>query len=778
MKMAWLDLQLFSRLLLFFLCSTLVPLYIVDMVKTASAQTATLEAPPIAPVRPVTEDYFGTKVVDLYRYMENLKDPEVAAWMKAQNDYTRAVLNRIPGRKALLARIKEIGQAAPATVSDVWRLSGGRYFYLKRLASEDVPNLYMREGLIGREVLLVNPGKLSDFGNSPSSIDYFYPSENGRYTAYGVSSGGAAHSVLHVLDTATGRETGKKIDRADFSVIAWRPDDQSFFYTRYPRLAEDAPPGERYQKGRVYLHVLGTDPENDPAVFGYGVSPAVLMGWADTVYVVTVPDSPYAFGVVHPGNETKLYVAPLESVLDSKAPWRKVCDVEDRVTAFAVHGDELYLLTRKGTPRYKVVRTSLSKPDLARAEVVVPSSEAVITGLAAAQDGLYVQELEAGIGRLLRIPFPSATGHRPLLSRNRGVLWRPAGQPERVPLPVGGAISLPGPFGGKYFVTAAHPRLPGFLFELTSWTKARRIYAYDPETKQVTDTDLQPAGAFDNPPGIESVEVKARSYGGTMVPLSIIYKRELKLDGSNPTLLMAYGSWGLTFDARYIEREFLAWLERGGVLAVAHVRGGGEYGEEWHQAGMKLNKRNTIRDFIACAKYLIENNYTAPSRLAGEGSSAGGPTIGGAITERPDLLSAALDESGFCDMVRYKFPPNEPEFGNVDTPEGFKALYAMSPYHHAKDGTPYPAVMLTTGINDPVLDPWHAAKMAARLQAATSSGKPILLRVDYEAGHGPSAEGQLWELLADEMSFLFWQFGLPEFQPPAQAFSHPSRSIQ
>lgn len=697
--------------------------------------------PPVAPVRPVTDEYFGTNVVDPYRYMENLKDPAVEAWFKGQNDYTRAVLARIPGRDALLARIKKLDESAPSRVFDVRRLPGGRYFYQKRLASEDVPKIYMRDGLGGEEKLLVDPGTFVKSGGPHYAIDYYAPSLDGRYVAFGISAAGSEDAVLHVLDTSTGKETGDVIDRAQFGSPSWLPDGRSFLYNRLQKLGPNAAPTDRYLKSRGFLHVLGTDPDKDPAVFGFELSPLVKVDPADIAFAVTAPGSPYALGVVAHGvrNEITLYVAPLASLDKPDIPWKKVCDVDDDVTGFDVHGDDIYLQSHKDAARYKVLHTKLSDPNVASAGVVVPPSEAVVRNVAAAADALYVQELDGGIGRLVRVPYGSSSA----------------------------PVALP--FDGTVTIAATDQRLPGTLLGMTSWTKAPKIYAYDPASGQVTDTGLQPIGPNDDPKDLESVEVKARSYDGTMVPLSIVYKKGLKLDGKNPTLLIGYGAYGITQDPGFDPKR-LAWFELGGVVAVGHIRGGGEYGEDWHVAGKGLTKQNTWRDFIACGQYLIDHQYTDSAHLSGLGGSAGGITIGRSITERPDLFAAVIDAVPASDMLRAEFtpngPPNIPEFGTVKTADGFKGLYAMSAYHHVVDGTRYPAVMVTTGFNDPRVSSWEPGKMAARLEAATSSGKPILLRVDYEAGHGfGSTKTQRQEELADELSFLLWQFGALGFQP-------------
>jgi prolyl oligopeptidase len=377
---------------------------------------------------------------------------------------------------------------------------------------------------------------------------------------------------------------------------------------------------------------------------------------------------------------------------------------------------------------------------MSSAETVVPASEAVIQNMTLALDALYVDVLDGGISRVLRIPY----GAKPIV--------------ERVPLP----------FEGDAATFGSDPRVAGTLLLMGSWTRAYKIYAYDPSAKRVSDTKLQPAGPHDEFPDVEAREVQVPSHDGTLVPLSIIHSKGMKLDGSNPTLLYGYGAYGISMGPEF-DRTYLAWYERGGVKATCHVRGGGEYGEEWHRAGKGPTKSNSWLDFIACAQYLINEKYTAPAHLIGQGASAGGLMVGRAITERPDLFSAAIINFGGVDMMRIDTTgdggPNIEEFGSTTTEEGFKALYAMSPLQHVKDGTPYPAVLLTTGINDPRVNPWQPGKMAARLQAATSSGKPVLLYVDYEAGHGGNSEKSYREDSANEWSFALWQSGALEFQP-------------
>jgi prolyl oligopeptidase len=694
---------------------------------------------PKTPVREVTEDYFGTKVTDPYRWLENTSDPEVAGWLKAQNEVTRETLAKIPGRQKLLDRITSLDNAG-ATVSalQVW---GGRYFYLKAEPGSDNRKLYVRDTVNAFERLLVDPEKLTTADGKHFSIDYFQPSLDGKYVAYGISQGGSEDSVLHVLESATGKALSDVIDRAQFGNPSWLPDNKSFFLVRTQKLGPNDPPTAKYQKQREYRHTLGNDPEKDPLVFGYDFTPSVNVTEDDFPVVIYSPAAPkWMISLVIHGvkNEKDVYVAPYEDTPTASTPWKKVADDSADITNLDFHGDDLFLLSHKDASRYKVLRTSLANPDLAKATLVVPPSEAVVVNIAAAEDGLYIQDLDGGIGKLRRLPYGSTIA-------------------ESVKLPFEGAIQS----------LYTNPTEPGAWLELVSWTKSPLWYSLDAKSQKAEDTHVVPPSPVDFSQ-IVSEEVKAKSADGTMVPLSIVHKRGIAMDGSNPAWLEGYGAYGITLDPAF-RPTWLAFLERGGVYATAHARGGGEYGEDWHNAGRQLTKQHTIDDFIACAQYLIEKKYTSTAKLAGEGTSAGGITIGGAVTQRPDLFAATLIRVGDSDSLRSELmasgPANIPEFGTVKEPDGFKALYAMDAYQHVKPNA-YPAVLLTTGVNDPRVAPWQAAKMAARLQASTNSGKPVLLRVDYDAGHGfGSTKSQRDSELADELSFLFWQFGVADFQP-------------
>ena len=696
------------------------------------------QAPPTAPVRNVVDDYFGTKVTDPYRWMEDMKSDEFQAWIKAQNDYTRAVIDSISGRQKLLASIGEYDNARTRVI-DLQKY-GGRYFYRKVEPNQENYKLYMRDAKTGQERMLVDPDHFKPAHETAHyALDYIYPSLDGKYVAYGVSPGGSENSVMRIFDVDAGRDLPEAIDRCQFPGVSWLGDNRSFFYNRLQKVGPNDPPTAKYLNSQALLHRVGESPDRDALVLDRREAPGIPLTEVDFPAVTYSPVSPWLVAVANHGvqREFPVYVAKWSDLHGAKTQWRKIADDADEVTGFDIRGNDLYLLTHNHASRFKIISVDLEHPDLGSAKVVVPAGEAVLVRHQVAKDGLYVQELDGGIGKLVRVGFDGGT-------------------PEPVPLPIAGAVS-------EMF---ADPREPGVIIQTESWVRPP-MYLQAGTDRKISDLELIPRPTFDYSQ-LESIEVKAPASDGTMIPLSIVYKRGIAKDGARPTLLEGYGSYGITLDPSFVPR-YIPWLEHGGVWAIAHVRGGGEYGEDWHNAGRKLTKQNTIGDMIACAEYLVKEKYTSPAHLAAQGGSAGGITVGGALTQRPDLFAVILDDVGVSDALRSENSPggpaNIPEFGSVRTEDGFKGLFAMDAYVHVKDGTRYPAVMLTTGVNDPRVDPWEAAKMTARLQAATSSGKPILLRVDYDAGHGfGSGKTQRNQLVADELSFALWQFGDPEFQ--------------
>jgi len=700
------------------------------------------EGPLAAPVRPVTDDYFGTVVTDNYRYMENLQDPGVQEWMKAQNSYTRKVLGRIPGRAALAKRIQSmLGNDLRRTN---FRRRGELLFYEVQEAGAELPKLAYRDGLEGEEHILVDPAKLSTDISHHFALDWYSPSWDARYVAYGISEGGSEKSVLHLFDLKTGSELPELIDRTEDGGIAWRPDNQSFYYMRYSKPGPATPPSQTMYNAVTYLHVVGqnTSGDGDTAVFGRGVSPAVSVPEGQGTYIVISPDSRYAVAVANrnmDSNPNTFYVAPLEQVQGPGTPWQKIASTEDGVVDVQPHGERLYLLSQKDASRFRLLSVLAAHPDLEHADVIVPEGLGVLDGFAAASDALY-------------------------LAVRTGVAF----ELQRVKLDGKGLRRIQLPFSGTVADLTTDPRLAGVLFNLQGWVTSAREMSYDLGSDAVRDTGLIPPARSESN-AFEASEEFAVSYDGTRIPVSILSKKGSARDRSHAALVYAYGSYGISMDP-FFERAWLVWLERGGIVAVVHARGGGEYGDAWHRAGQKLRKINTILDFNAGAQYLIDRRYTQSKLLVANSASAGGIIMGGALTVDPGLFRVVLDDVGLSDMLRFETepngPPNVPELGSASEEEGFHALYSVSAYAHIHDGTPYPAVMFTTGANDPRVGPANMLKMTARVQAATSSGRPVLLRVDYDAGHGfGSSLSQTANLLADEWAFAFWQLGLPGFQP-------------
>jgi prolyl oligopeptidase len=710
------------------------------------AQAKTSELAPVAAVKPVVTNYYGTPVTDDYRWMEATPNPALAAYEKGQNAHTRAALDSIPGRAKLLADI-----AADSNLTsyiDALISMAGRDFYTQVAPGQNTAKLYMRDEKTGAVKRLIDPDTFGKPGQA-EAINFFQPSQDGRYVAYGVSEGGSEADTLRVIDTATLKDQGVAIDRVEgdndeFLPAWWLPDGTLAYYREQKLSAADDATGH-FERSRVFLHHLGQNPngDGDRAVFGDTVDPAVHIGKDQDSLIETIPGCAYAFGV-NTENESSnvidaIYITPVAALEAGKPVWTQIVQKSDDVTGFDAAGGTLFLLTYRNAPHYQVISTSLAAPDVAHAKLVVPQSGNVIRNIGVATDALYTNSSDGGYNQLARYPL--------------------AGGP---------AAPLTLPYKGAVNALITSETEPGAIFTLETWTRSALWYRYDPASGQIADTHLQKPVAADTS-GLISRDVTATSYDGTQIPLEIIMNANTRLNGKNPTLLYGYGSYGIT-DTPGFDPAFLPWFNRGGILAIAEIRGGGWYGEDWHKAAMKLTKLNTVFDFIACGQYLVDQHYTSPQYLGGEGGSAGGITIGGAITWRPDLFAAAIDSHGDTDSLRMEFTPNGPpnisEFGTVTNEAGFHGLYAMSAYVHVRDGVAYPAVLLETGANDPRVAPWAVTKMAARLQAASSSRRPILLSVSYDSGHGiGDTKAQENSDLADELSFLLWQFGVAGFQP-------------
>ena len=705
-----------------------------------------VEVPRPLPAKNVVDTYWNTPVDDPYRFLENTKDPVVQAWMKAQADATEAILAKLPVRAALRARIEEIDRAAPAAVSNVQRTRSGRLFYLRRNASDNQFKLVYRDAADGPDVVLVDPEMLAKATGKPHAIGGFTPSPDGQRVVYAVSSGGSEIGTQHVLDVASGKEVDRPVPavRGD-GAVSWLPDSKGYFYFRLKLNWASLPVSERFQDSLRYLRVLGAEGE-DRAVFGPGVHADVSVPRSAYGYVFAIEGTGLAASLVRDGvkREQSLYLADMADVLSGKARWRKVFGEEALVTETTIAGGWVYVKTAAQAPRYKVLRMPLADADLSKAKVILPAGDDVIMEIGAARDALYVTQRQGPLTRLLR------TIH------GAGATLQP------VDLPTQGHVDL----------MFTDPQQDGAVFRLSAWTRASTLHTAEParpgpgsvQSAAAKPLPLIPTGRFDAPEGLMAREVRIKSHDGVEVPLSIISRADLKLDGRNPTLLYGYGAYGSTDTPGWSPR-LLAWLERGGVFVVAHVRGGGVFGDSWHRAGQKTTKSNTWKDGIAAAEWLIAQRYSTPDRLAIMGGSAGGIFVGRAFTARPDLFAAAVVSVGNTDLVRSETRANGianiHEYGTVKKEDEFRALLEMSPYANTRDGVRYPAVLFEHGVNDSRVDVWMTLKTASRLAAASVSGKPVLQRLEYDAGHGVgSTREQAQQRTADRWAFLLWQFGL------------------
>ena len=708
----------------------------------ACIATASAALPPIPVAKrvPVKDTYYGTSIVDPYRWMEATpRSPEFLAYLKANNDRTRSIFDGMPGRAKLTARLTELADTAVGS-NDVTTYRD-TYFYEKTPKGANSAKLFIRTGATGFERTLVDPDAMS---GPRQAIPFFVPSDDGKRIAVGLAAGGSENANVHVVDAASGTMLGDVVDRADFGVTSWTDDGSAFYYLKRQVTKPGDPPTAKYLNVTAYRHVVGQPGSSDVPIFGRGLDPAV------DVPAASFPGHQFEPGVaVRRRSRHQRRRSVRNGVRRSEivARFARYDSVETDYRALR-QGDDRGLARRHDLRRHRQRRAAFQGRQVRRgvrtfaaATDVVPAGPRVVDSVASASDAFITcNRARTASGRLTRVSY---TG----------------GEAKDIPLPVNGTVTG---------LSTEYDR-PGFVARLESWTTSPLWYRYDSKRDALVDTKLD-APSTANYTDIVADEVKVPAADGTLVPLSIVHRRALTRDGSNPTLLYAYGSYGISTDPNFSPSR-LAFLERGGVYAFAHVRGGGEYGEEWHLAGKGTNKPRTISDFIDCARWLVAQRYTSSAKLGARGGSAGGITMGGAIDDAPSLFAAVLDEIPVSDQLRIETtpngPPNIPEFGSTATASGFKILYATSALHHVKPHTAYPAVMLTTGINDPRVDPWQAAKMAATLAAATSSGKPILLRVDYDGGHGliGGSKTQGVALGADEISFLLWQFGDPDFQP-------------
>jgi len=680
---------------------------------------------PATSKKPVTDVYHGAKVVDDYRWLEDFNDPAVRNWADAENRYSRACLDALPERAALYEQLKRL-LSDPAPRYRLLTLRHGLFFALKQQPPKEQPALVTLASPDdpASERVVVDPNQLDAKGTT--AIDFYVPSADGKLVAVSLSHEGSESGDVHVFDVATGKPLSDVIPRVNGGTagggLAWNADGSGFYYTRYPRGNERAPADMAFYQ-QVYFHRLGTKTEDDKYEIGKEfprIAEIALDASEDGRWTLAT----MANG---DGGEFALYLR------GPNGEWRQIARLADQVThaEFGLDG-HLYLLSKQNASRGKILRMALEGGDLTSARQVVPESKAVIKSFLPAATKLYVGDLVGGPSQVRIFDFAGA---------------------EHGKLPLDGVVSV-----GEL----VHGKGDELLFESQSYVEPPAWYRFDPESRKVASTALR----FKSPADFSDVQVTrefATSKDGTKVPLNIISRKGTKLDGLSPTVLYGYGGYNISLTPAFMVR-LRPLLDHGFIYVIANLRGGGEFGEQWHLAGNLTHKQNVFDDFAASARYLIDHKYTNPARLAIEGGSNGGLLMGAALTQHPEMFRAVVSYVGIYDMLRVELHPNGAfnvtEFGTVKEPDQFRALYAYSPYHHVVDGTQYPAVLFLTGDNDPRVDPANSRKMTARLQASGTK-RPILLRTSSSSGHGiGTALSERIAEDADVFAFLFDQLGV------------------
>ncbi|HEY2955499.1 MAG TPA: prolyl oligopeptidase family serine peptidase [Candidatus Eisenbacteria bacterium] len=691
---------------------------------------------PTAARRPVEDTYWGTPVRDDYRWLEDWKEPSVRAWSDSENAVTRAFLDGLPMRAAVLRRV----DALTKNQSPAWtelQYEGGTYFAIKNQPPKQQPLLVRLGSLedLGTEKVVLDPNRLDASGST--TIDVFDPSHDGTKVAVSLSKGGTESGTVYVYDARTGKRLPDVVPNVHGGTgggnVAWNADGTGFWRTRYPAKGE-RPDEDLPFYMQVYYHRLGTPAESDVYVVGREF-PKIA-----EVVLSTSDDGRWVLADVlnGDGGDHAMWLAEAAAAAKGAGAFRQISDFADRVVGARFGPAALYLLSRKDAPNGKVLKLPLGETDLARATVLVPEGDAGIEWFTPAQDRLYVEEIVGGPSRVR-------------------VFGAEGGPGETVPVPdqstVGAIVAGPG---------------SRVTIQMSRFTEPGRWVTYEPGQGGLAATAL----VTRSPARFDDIEVRSEtaiSKDGTRVPLTVLVPRTARLDGTAPTLLTGYGGYGISQRPGFSPTRRV-WFDMGGIVAIAHTRGGGEFGDAWHVAGNLTRKQNVFDDFAACAQYLVEHEYASPGRLVCQGGSNGGLLMGAMITQHPELFRAVVSNVGIYDMLRVELSPNGlfnvTEFGTVKDSAQYAALRAYSPYHRVVDGTAYPSVLFTTGGNDPRVDPMNSRKMTARLQAATGSANPILLRTDARTGHGVGSPLSARNALAaDIFSFFFSQLGMEYRQP-------------
>lgn len=668
------------------------------------------------------DDYFGTRVPDPYRWLEDDRSPEVAAWVEAQNKVTFAYLDQIPYRAALKDRLMKLYNY-PKYGAPIRR--GDWFFSTKNDGLQNQSVWYIQKGLDGAADVLLDPNKFSKDGTS--RLGSLTISDTGKYVGYGISEGGSDWNEIHVLDVATKKPLDDKLSWVKFSSASWRG-DEGFYYNRYPTPPEGKKMAQKNEYQKTYYHKLGTPQSADILVYEDNNHPGEFHG------VGVSDDLRFEFMTRSDSTTGKKGNALFyRDISKNEKDWKPIiADIgDDDYGVIDNVGDNFLIETNHGAPNGKVV---LYDTKTGAWKDIIPEKPEPL-------------EITSTVGGKLFVTYLKDVTTRAYVYSLNGKLE------NEIPMPGPGSA---GGFGGRMDDKFT-------FYSFTSFNYPPTIYKYDIATKKSTVYRTVDIPGF-NPANYETKEVFYNSKDGTRVPMFLTYKKGIKLDGNNPTLLYGYGGFNITTSPSFSALR-VALLEQGVVYASANMRGGGEYGEKWHEAGTKLQKQNVFDDFIGAAEYLIKAKYTSPAKLGIEGASNGGLLVGAVTNQRPDLFRAVHQHAGVMDMLRFhKFTIGASwisDYGSSEQSEAqFKALYAYSPIHNVKSGTKYPSILITTADHDDRVVPAHSFKYAAALQAAQTGDNPVIIRIDTKSGHGASSTTKQLEQTADIYSFFFYNLGV------------------
>ncbi len=720
---------------------TLITSLLILLLASCSKKQTPPEKPALIQPQPVTENYFGKEITDPYRNIENLKDSNVVNWIKAEADYARAIIDDIPGRQELINKMVEFDARVSSKVSSLHITENDIYFYLKMTPQDETGKLYYRNGFEGDEIFLFDPTKYDTLSDKKYVISTLSPTDSGDKIIIGVAADGSEATDLLVLDVKNKTFLPDKLENLLFPIASWLPDGSGFLYNR--GISADVHNVNRQINTKAHLHKMSEDFTKDKEIFSREKYPNLGIKPEDIPAVLYDKDSKYLYGMIlSVDNRQFVYYAPVSELENDKINWKLLFDKDDEVYNFNATDKDLYIYTPKNAPNFQIIKTTLVNPNLQNAEVVIPEDKSkILTGFVLTSDALYYTMSQNGIQEKVYKK-----------SNSDGVVTE---------------LELPFKAGTAYISNKGY-KYSDFWINISGWSSNSKRYRYNNATnnfKMETLSDVAEYPEFEN---LVVEELMIPSHDGAMVPLSLIYNRDLKKDGNNPVFMWGYGAYGISMNPSFSPTQLL-FTTKGGILAVAHVRGGGELGEAWHKGGFKTTKPNTWKDLIACAEYLNKENYTNPKKMAIWSGSAGGILIGRAITERPDLFAAAIPEVGSMNPLRMEQSPNGPvnvpEFGTVKDSVECMALIEMDSYLHLKKDEKYPAMLITAGMNDPRVIAWEPAKFAARMLEYNASDKPDLFLTDFSAGHGiGDTKTKQFESTADVLSFSLWQTGHPEFQ--------------